>query len=205
MESPRLKFSQNYSRVGYFSSRVKIYLWIFVRWTRYSVLRILTKMKLNFEPLYYIVVLFFIRWILIETVSYSYFDVIACICTASYERFLRSKKALEIKKKSSYSTIASCFLRTSVSYLSFPFYRKRLILSDRSTFFFLLIINPCWLEHVIYFIPMKIFSYFRNLYNFALPYITYLHALFPSVPFVRFIQILHPSITFFPMSISLEI
>lgn len=204
MESPRLKFSQNYSRVGYFSSRVKIYLWIFVRWTRYSVLRILTKMnELNSEPLYYIVVLFFIRWILIETVSYSYFDVIACICTASIREISTIEESVRNKKKI-LVFYASCFLRTSVSYLSFPFYRKRLILSDRSTFF-LLIINPCWLEHVIYFIPMKIFSYFRNLYNFALPYITYLHALFPSVPFVRFIQILHPSITFFPMSISLEI
>lgn len=137
MESPRLKFSQNYSRVGYFSSKVKIYLWIFVRWTRYSVLRILTKMnELNFEPLYYIVVLFFIRWILIETVSYSYFDVIACICTASIREISTIEESVRNKKKSSYSTIASCFLRTSVSYLSFPFYRKRLILSDRSTFFF---------------------------------------------------------------------
>lgn len=117
---------------------------------------------------------------------------------STIEESVRNKKKILV-------FYASCFLRTSVSYLSFPFYRKRLILSDRSTFFFLLIINPCWLEHVIYFIPMKIFSYFRNLYNFALPYITYLHALFPSVPFVRFIQILHPSITFFPMSISLEI
>lgn len=138
MESPRLKFSQNYSRVGYFSSRVKIYLWIFVRWTRYSVLRILTKMnELNSEPLYYIVVLFFIRWILIETVSYSYFDVIACICTASIREISTIEESVRNKKKSSYSTIASCFLRTSVSYLSFPFYRKRLILSDRSTFFFI--------------------------------------------------------------------
>lgn len=55
--------------------------------------------ELNSEPLYYIVVLFFIRWILIETVSYSYFDVIACICTASIREISTIEESVRNKKK----------------------------------------------------------------------------------------------------------
>lgn len=68
----------------------------------------------------------------------SFIFILRCNCMhlhsilreiSTIEESVRNKKKILV-------FYASCFLRTSVSYLSFPFYRKRLILSDRSTFFF---------------------------------------------------------------------